>query len=260
MEVSKSIDCTIEAYTLLGCRVKLAECPSVEEVHVIGRSKGKKIVLDQDYVVERMTIGGRDFTQKQPTGSFSQPNGLVCRHMVGWAHAATLDSPGDLLELYCGNGNFTIPLARNFRRVVATELCKASTAAARDNIVANDVDNILVARMSSEEFVEAWQARAEKVRLTGLDWATLDVRTLLVDPPRSGLDPATEALMATFERVVYVSCNPETLHANLQRVKESHRIERFAVFDQFPFTHHVECGAYLVKRDSAADPVEVSAP
>jgi len=80
----------------------------VSEVHVVGRSKSHKVLLDQDWVVECMEVGGREFTQKQPTGSFSQPNGAVCRHMVAWAHAATRGSPGDLLELYCGNGNFTV--------------------------------------------------------------------------------------------------------------------------------------------------------
>jgi len=131
--------------------------------------------------------------------------------------------------------------------VVATELCKASTAAARENVAANGVENVLLARMSSEEFVAAWRAKADKHRLKGLDWDALDAQTLLIDPPRCGLDNETEALMATFPRIVYVSCNPETLAANLQRVEATHRIERFAVFDQFPFTHHIECGAYLVR-------------
>lgn len=49
-------------------------------------------------------------------GAFSQPNGVMCQHMLGWAQAATAGSLGaDLLELYCGNANFTIPLASNFR-------------------------------------------------------------------------------------------------------------------------------------------------
>lgn len=93
------------------------------EVHILGRSKKARILLDRDYVVESQTIAGKTFTQKQPEGSFSQPNGAMCEKMVAWAEKQTRGSTGDLLELYCGNGNFTIPLAANFRRVVATEVC-----------------------------------------------------------------------------------------------------------------------------------------
>jgi tRNA (uracil-5-)-methyltransferase len=65
---------------------------------------------------------------------------------------------------------------------------------------------------------------------------------------RAGLDPATEELLAAFDRIVYISCNPTTLHANLAGLSASHRITRFALFDQFPFTEHVECGVYLERR------------
>jgi tRNA (uracil-5-)-methyltransferase len=88
----------------------------------MGRSKGTRILLDRDYVVETQTIGERSFTQKQPEGTFSQPNGTVCMKMITWASQQTKGSTGDLLELYCGNGNFTIPLAANFGQVVATEV------------------------------------------------------------------------------------------------------------------------------------------
>lgn len=233
-----------------GLRAKLQEGSSATAVHVIGRSKGAKLLVERDFVVESMEVEGRRYLQKQVEGAFSQPNGHMCAQMVAWAVRATRNSPGDLLELYCGNGNFTVPVAQNFRRVVATELSKASVAAARDNIADNGVANIFMVRMSSEEFVEAWRTRVPKRRLEGLDWDALDLRTLLVDPPRAGLDADTEKLMAGFERVVYVSCNPETLHANLQCVKATHEIRAFAVFDQFPFTHHVECGAFLVRRDT----------
>lgn len=91
-------------------------------MHIVGRSRKARILLDRDYVVESQTIADKTFSQKQPEGSFSQPNGAMCEKMVSWAEKQTRGSKGDLLELYCGNGNFTIPLATNFRRVVATEV------------------------------------------------------------------------------------------------------------------------------------------
>ena len=53
-----------------------------------------------------------------------------------------------------------------------------------------------------------------------------------VDPPRAGLDPATEALLPEFANVVYISCNPATLEANLRPLLATHSLRCFAVFDQ----------------------------
>ena len=62
----------------------------------------------------------------------------------------------------------------------------------------------------------------------------------------------TLGLLRQFERVVYVSCNPETLKRDLSAVADAYEIERFAMFDQFPYTHHVECGVYLRRKPDAA--------
>ena len=69
-----------------------------------------------------------------------------------------------------------------------------------------------------------------------------------VDPPRAGLDEESVTLLQEFDRVLYVSCNPDTLRANLASISGTHTLTRFACFDQFPYTHHLECGAYLVRR------------
>ena len=105
-----------------------------------------------------------------------------------------------------------------------------------------------MARISSEEFTETWKTKGTRERLKGLDWEQLQLKTLLVDPPRAGLDPATVQLLGDFDHVVYISCNPVTLAENLREVVKTHDIARMAVFDQFPYTHHVECGVYLSRR------------
>ncbi|KXZ44370.1 hypothetical protein GPECTOR_68g341 [Gonium pectorale] len=104
--------------------------------------------------------------------------------------------------------------------------------------------------MASEEFAETMRARGARRRLEGLGpWEALRMRTVLVDPPRAGLDEFTvQLLKVEFDRIVYISCNPETLHANLRALAATHRIARFAAFDQFPYTHHLEAGVYLVRR------------
>jgi tRNA (uracil-5-)-methyltransferase len=69
----------------------------------------------------------------------------------------------------------------------------------------------------------------------------------LVDPPRSGLDENTLNMISQYENIVYISCNPDTLKLNLNTLLLTHVITRFALFDQFPYTHHAECGVYLQK-------------
>eukprot|EP00798_Chlamydomonas_sp_ICE-L_P025748 gene25748-11411_t len=208
-------------------------------LHVIGRSRKQKINVDLDYVLEKMPIDGIDYVYRQheegePVFGVVPPN--------------SKDTRGDLLELYCGNCNFTVPLAKNFRQVVATEVSKSGVDAARYNLTANNIDNVFVARMSSEEFTETWQTGGARRRLAGLDLKSLKLSTLLVDPPRSGLDDETVKLLSLFDNVVYISCNPETLHANLKGVvPETHKIERMAAFDQFPYTNHLEVGVYLTR-------------
>jgi tRNA (uracil-5-)-methyltransferase len=72
--------------------------------------------------------------------------------------------------------------------------------------------------------------------------------TLFVDPPRSGLDAATLELASGFENILYISCSPQSLQENVAALQGSHEIMTAAVFDQFPYTPHLECGLLLKRR------------
>jgi tRNA (uracil-5-)-methyltransferase len=218
------------------------------QIDIIGRAKKQKIILDKDYVTETLTINQRDFTFKQIENSFTQPNAQVNIKMIEWALDITQNSSADLLELYCGAGNFSIPLAQNFEKVLATEISKTSVAAAQDNIVQNSIDNLKIIRMSSEEFVQAQQGVREFRRLEGVNLTDYQCNTVLVDPPRAGLDDSTVQMVSQYENIVYISCNPDTLKLNLDTLLLTHTITRFALFDQFPYTQHAECGVYLQKK------------
>lgn len=214
---------------------------------VIGRARKQRLVLSRDYVNERLTINGKPYYFRQYENSFTQPNAGVCEQMVGWAQRHTENSQGDLLELYCGNGNFSIPLAGNFRKALGTEISRVSVNSAQHNIDANAIENLRIARMSSEDFANAWLGRTQSRRLREWGVSDYDFSTLLVDPPRAGLDDDTLALARHFDRIVYVSCNPETLAANVQALGDDYRIEAAALFDQFPYTHHMEAGLVLTR-------------
>jgi tRNA (uracil-5-)-methyltransferase len=217
-------------------------------VSVIGRSKGKRLVIGRDYAVEKLDVAGRVFSYRQPEGAFTQPNGAVNQKMLSWAFEAIGEREDDLLELYCGNGNFTLPLATRVRQVLATEISKTSVNAALSNLDENAVDNVRLVRLSAEELTQALNEVRPFRRLEGIDLKSYEFGTVFVDPPRAGMDPDTCELTRRFERILYISCNPETLAANIAQLQDTHRIERCALFDQFPYTHHMESGVLLVRR------------
>jgi tRNA (uracil-5-)-methyltransferase len=219
----------------LGCRL-------------IGRSRKQKVTLGGDYVTEQLAIHGKVFKTRQIEGSFTQPNALVNREMLEWAVESAEGIGGDLLELYCGNGNFTLPLSRKFDKVLATEISKTSIAALEWGMQENQVENIVCARLSAAEACSAIKRERPFRRLEHIDLDSYQFSTLFVDPPRAGLDEQTLEWASSFDHVIYVSCNPETLAQNLEEFCKTHRIERFACFDQFPFTPHLEVGVKLVRK------------
>ena len=219
------------------------------QVRIIGRSRKQKRVLERDFVTENLSVCGRDYQYRQAEGVFTQPNAGINQQMIAWTLDqidATKDE--DMLELYCGVGNFTLPLARRFRKVLATEISKHAVACARHNATVNGVENLTLLRMSSEEFTQAIDGVRPFRRLKDIELDGFRLNTVLVDPPRAGLDANTLALVGRIERIIYISCNPETLLQNLEQLGRSHELKRLAFFDQFPYTPHLECGVILERK------------
>ena len=218
------------------------------QVSIIGRSRGKRTVIGRDYVTEELTVGGRVFTYRQPEGPFTQPNGAVNTHMLNWAYETLGEQENDLLELYCGNGNFTLPLSTRVPKVLATEISKSSVNAALANLADNQIDNIELVRLSAEELTQALNGVREFRRLANIDLDNYKFGTVFVDPPRAGMDSDTCELVRRFDRVLYISCNPETLAQNIRQLSDTHRIAKCALFDQFPWTDHMESGVLLKRK------------
>lgn len=220
--------------------------------HFIGRSRKKKTILTRDFVMETLTVSGQKFHYQQVENSFTQPNAGINEKMLEWALDVTKEASGDLLEMYCGNGNFSIPLARHFDRVVATEISKVSVNSAQLNIAINGMSNVQVVKMASEDVSAALNGDVELPKgLVQAGVSELSPSVVLVDPPRAGLDDATVELIRKIDAILYISCNPETLKLNLEALSSTHDVVRYAMFDQFPYTHHVETGVYLQRKVSA---------
>lgn len=227
---------------------KATEIANELGIYIIGRSRKQKLTIGQDYITETLSIDGKVYSSKHIENSFTQPNARVNEKMITWSLENLKDIQGDLLELYCGAGNFTIPFATRFNKVLATEISKSSINAAKANMVLNDVTNIEFVRMSVEEFVSALDGVREFRRMKDIDIDSYDISTIFVDPPRSGMDEASCRFSTRHKHILYISCNPETLVRDLGILCETHDVVEMAIFDQFPYTHHVEMGVKLIKK------------
>jgi tRNA (uracil-5-)-methyltransferase len=213
-------------------------------IRLIGRSRGVKIVVDEDFINEVIDIEGESYRYKLYEGSFSQPNAFVNREMIGWVVGSIKKSERDLLELYCGHGNFTFALSKKFRRVLATEISKSSIKAAIELAKLNTIDNIDFVRLSSKELSQALCKKREFNRLRGVNLNSFEFETVFVDPPRAGIDKDTLEVIKRYQKIIYISCNPKTLKRDLDLLKDF-SVEKFAMFDQFPYTRHIELGMIL---------------
>lgn len=237
-------------------RVEARELEKVLKAKIMGRSRKQKVVLSEEFVTEKLFIDGKEVFYRHYESGFTQPNPAVNAQMIEWAiqQAKRVQNQkptlkGDFLESYCGLGNFTLPLSHYFDKVLATEISKRSIYAAKENCELNGVTNIEFIRLSSEEMTQALNKEREFTRLKEVNLDAYNFSTVLVDPPRAGLDDDTIKLIQGMQHIIYISCNPETLARDLVELSKTHAIDTAAIFDQFPHTHHVESGVFLRKND-----------
>lgn len=173
---------------------------------------------------------------------FTQVNRDINRHMVSQA-LQLLDVGTDdrVLELFCGLGNFSLPLARQGGEVVAVEGEAGLIERARANARANGIDNVAfhVANLFDDVSEAPW--------LRGQSYSRV-----LLDPPRSGAAEILPQLAASgARRIVYVSCNPATLARDAGELvnRYGYRLQQAGIMDMFPHTAHVESIALFVKGD-----------
>jgi tRNA (uracil-5-)-methyltransferase len=149
----------------------------------------------------------------------------------------------DLLELYCGCGGFTLPLASKFNKVFATENNRHAVKLLLESIELNGITNIETARLSDDETSLALSNKRIFRRLKNIDLTSYNFSHILVDPPRAGLSIETINLSNQFKNMVYISCNPETFFRDLKIMKRE--VKSIGLFDQFSNTDHLEVIAIL---------------
>ncbi len=169
---------------------------------------------------------------------FVQVNFELNQAMVAQAMQLLDPGPGDsVLDLFCGLGNFTLPLARRAARVFGVEGDAAMVTRARQAAEANGFDNTdyAVADLDDSELQAAWLRQRYDL--------------LLLDPPRSGaLEIARRCGELGPRRVLYVSCQPSSLVRDAAMIcAQGYRLSRLGVMDMFPQTAHVESMAVFEK-------------
>ncbi|HEU4665310.1 MAG TPA: 23S rRNA (uracil(1939)-C(5))-methyltransferase RlmD [Dokdonella sp.] len=163
---------------------------------------------------------------------FIQVNAGMNQRMIARALELLAPTAGDrVLDLFCGLGNFTLPIARIAGEVVGVEGEAALVARSRENAARNGISN---AQFHAADLATDQSATA---------WAQSHYDKLLLDPPRSGAAAVLEYLPRKgTDRVVYVSCHPGSLARDAGTLVDRHgfRLVAAGVMDMFPHTAHVE--------------------
>ena len=215
---------------------------SIENLSIIGRSKKQKVLIGAEDLEVLSSYDNCNFKILQNDLVFFQPNFYLYSLMISFI-SKQLDEPMDLLELYCGCGGFTLPLASIFEKVFATENNKHSIELLKKSIKLNNLLNIETARLSDNETASALANERPFRRLKNIDIQSYKFSHILVDPPRAGLSAETINLSAQFKNIIYISCNPETFLRDI--VKLDRTINSIGIFDQFANTKHLEVIAIL---------------
>jgi SAM-dependent methyltransferases related to tRNA (uracil-5-)-methyltransferase len=200
-----------------------------EKVEIETATNGADVSVYSDEIIEptdEIIFEAAGEKYRFDARSFFQGNLFLVDELI---RLATDGAEGErALDLFCGVGLFTLPLARKFKSVIAVEANGRAVEFARRN-----AEN---ARLSNVNFhAEAVGEFFQENELEKTDF-------VLLDPPRAGAERETiDALLVLKpSRISYVSCDPSTLARDLRRLTESYEIESVTAVDLFPQTHHVE--------------------
>lgn len=171
--------------------------------------------------------------------SFYQINPAQTERLYSLAvEYAQLTGKEKVIDAYCGTGTIGIIASKQAGEVIGAELNASAVRDAKSNAARNNADNIRFICADAGEFMRDMAQAGEKA----------DV--VFMDPPRAGSDKRFLSSVVTLspDRVVYISCNPETLERDLRYLTaHGYTVKKIRPVDMFPFTHHIETVVSLVK-------------
>ncbi len=221
--------------------------PEVKGLVLEGRQKTSWGELDLEHEWPEM-FGKPGLNVRCAYDSFSQVNPYqnwnLMEKVVEWAE---LTGQEMVVDLYCGSGNLTLPLARQAGSIWGVDDDKRAIAYGIENARKNGLQNCRFIPASVE-------AGLQKVRQEG---GLIDVAVL--DPPRAGARDLQKLVLLQPRKILYVSCEPPTLARDLTRLRTlGYRLSRVQALDMFPHTYHLEVIAELTKgsKDSRVQGVQ----
>ncbi len=170
--------------------------------------------------------------------AFIQPNYIANRALVGTVlHYASPDPSQFFLDLFCGAGNFSLPLACNAGAVIGVDQSIHAISSARLNARENHIQGV------------QFMCKSAHVALEELSLQDRCAHVIILDPPRSGARRVVERLIRfSPQRIVYVSCDPATLARDLKNlVASGYRMASSTLVDMFPHTSHIESVTLLLR-------------
>ncbi len=198
--------------------------------------KENKTLYGQGYITDKLC--GLDF--RISPNSFYQVNPYQTEVLYGLAKDyASLTGKETVLDAYCGTGTIGLTMAKQAKQIVGVEINADATEDACKNATINGIGNATFYNEDAGEFMTSLVKKKENV----------DV--VITDPPRAGCSKEFLKSLITLspKRVVYISCNPETLERNLNILtRAGYRVKKIQPVDMFPYTSHVECVACLIRK------------
>ena len=218
------------------------DLPSVSGAFV---RSGDKAHLDQAFGIDSLSYaipaglfpGSREMRLRFGRGGFSQVNYRQNLALIStvWQWAG-LTGAGRVLDLYCGNGNISVPIAPCAGEVVGVEGYAPSIVDAVANAGANGVGNASFQVSDAQLAVRRFAKRGE--------WFDL----VILDPPRAGAEAAGDIAALGPEKIIYVSCDPATLARDLAALSgKGYQVSRSRPVDMFPQTYHLESVTELTR-------------
>jgi 23S rRNA (uracil1939-C5)-methyltransferase len=206
---------------------------------------GPHMLLGPPHLRER--LAGVDL--RVPATAFLQTNSSVCETLYATALRFAAPEPErPSVDLYCGIGSLSLPLARSSREVQAVEIVEEAIDAARVNAELNGVEN---AAFYAADVRPLLRFPPHPVLDAGRTDDADRPAVVVTDPPRAGMARKALARAAALgaDRFVYVSCNPTTLAGNAVELTEmGYALTTVAPVDMFPHTHHIETVALFERR------------
>ncbi|MBR2043384.1 MAG: 23S rRNA (uracil(1939)-C(5))-methyltransferase RlmD [Clostridia bacterium] len=173
--------------------------------------------------------------------SFYQVNPVMTERLYSKAiEYMGLTGKETVIDTYCGTGTIGILASKNAGRVIGVEVNADAVRDAKFNASRNNVKNIDFFTADASDFMVEMAKAGEKAEV------------VIMDPPRAGSDKRFINAAVTLgpEKIVYVSCNPETLARDLNCfVQNGYKVKRIQPVDMFPHTHHIECACLLIRKD-----------